>query len=303
MNKRTLGNTGLEVTVIGFGGMTIGGAFGAVDDGESTRALHAAIDAGMNFIDTSNAYGEGRSESLIGAFLRERDDRDDILIFTKGGNNMVTRSRNFEPGYIGECLEGSLRRLGREPIDLYMLHNPSVDNMSAEDSYALLEDAKAAGKIRHWGVSVNTVPECELAVSQGRAATLQMEYNLLNRSAGDAFASASAAGVGVISRVPLNRGFLSGRFGEDAVFTQDDTRRRSLTPENLRKHRAALDGLTATATAMGLSPAALAIRFCVSNPNVSCVIPGVRTAAQARDNALCGEPLPPDVLAGLQQIV
>ena len=299
MEKRHLGNTGLEVSVIGFGGMTIGGAFGPVDDAESLRALHAAIDAGMNFIDTSNAYGEGRSETLIGQFLRERADRHRVLVFTKGGNNMVTRVRNFEPGYIAECLEGSLERLGREPIDLYMLHNPSVDNMSAEDSYALLEQAKSDGKIRHWGVSINTVPECELAVSQGRAATLQMEYNVINQSAAEAFEAAKAAGVGVISRVPLNRGFLSGRFDESSRFAEDDTRRRSLTPENLRKHQGRLDAVKAAAGELGVSPAELAIRFCATNPNVSCVIPGVRTVAQAEQNAESCEPLPREIMEKL----
>ena len=299
MNKRQLGDTGLEVTTIGFGAMTIGGAFGPVDDGESLRALHAAIDAGMNFIDTSNAYGEGRSENLIGQFLQERGDRDGILVFTKGGNNMVTRTRNFDPGYIAECLEGSLRRLGREPIDLYMLHNPSVDNMSAEDSYAILEQAKSDGKIRHWGVSLNSVPECELAISQGRVATLQMEYNVINQSATGAFAAARSAGVGVISRVPLNRGFLSGRFDESSRFAEGDTRKRSLTPENLRKFQGQLDVVKAAAAELGVSPAELAIRFCASNPNASCVIPGVRTAAQAEQNAAAAEPLPPDIMEKL----
>jgi aryl-alcohol dehydrogenase-like predicted oxidoreductase len=299
METRPLGDTGLEVSIIGFGAMTIGGAFGPVDDTESLRALHAAVDAGMNFIDTSNAYGEGRSERLIGGFLKERADRDRILVFTKGGNNMVTRVRNFDPGYIAECLEGSLTRLGREPIDLYMLHNPSVDNMSAEDSYALLEQAKSDGKIRHWGVSVNTVPECDLAVSQGRAATLQMEYNVINQSADDAFAAAKSAGVGVISRVPLNRGYLSGRFDESSQFADDDTRKRSLTPENLRKLKGELDMVKVAAAELGVSPAELAIRFCASNPNVSCVIPGVRTPAQAEQNAAAAQPLPSEVMEKL----
>lgn len=299
METRKLGSTGLEVSVIGFGAMTIGGAFGPVDDAESLRALHAAVDAGMNFIDASNAYGEGRSESLIGRFLAERADRDRILVFTKGGNNIITRVRNFEPGYIAECLEGSLTRLRRQPIDLYMLHNPSVDNMSAEDSYAILEQAKVDGKIRHWGVSLNTVPECELAVSQGRAATLQMEYNLINQSAAPTFAKAKSAGTGVISRVPLNRGFLSGRFDESTRFADDDTRKRSLTPENLVNFQGQLDAVKAAAAEIGSSPAETAIRFCVSNPNVSCVIPGIRTVEQAQQNAAAAEHLPAEIMQKL----
>lgn len=296
MEMRQLGNTGLEVSAIGFGAMTIGGAFGPVDDAESLRALHAAVDAGMNFVDTSNAYGEGRSETLIGQFLEERADRDRILVFIKGGNNMVTRVRNFEPGYIADCLEGSLARLRREPIDLYMLHNPSVDNMRAEDSYAILEQAKSDGKIRHWGVSVNTVPECELAISQGRAATLQMEYNVINQAAAGAFATAKTAGVGVISRVPLNRGFLSGRFDESVRFADDDTRKRSLTPENILKFQGQLDAVKAAAAELGVSPAETAIRFCATNPDVSCVIPGIRTVAQAEQNAAAAKPLPVEIM-------
>lgn len=299
MEQRKLGNTGLDVTVVGFGAMTIGGAFGPVNDDESMAALHAAIDAGMNFIDTSNAYGEGRSETLIGQFLASRADRDDILVISKGGNNMVTRQRNFEPTYIAQCLESSLCRLGREAIDLYLLHNPSVDNMSAQDSYALLDKAKADGKIRHWGVSVNSVAECELAVSQGCAAAMQMEYNVINQAAAAAFAAAKSARVGVISRVPLNRGFLSGRIDEARQFTDDDTRRRSLTPENIAKLQGHLNKVKQTAAQLGISAAELAIRFCVSNQNVACVIPGVRSAEQAKQNAASARPLPVDVMAEL----
>lgn len=299
MEKRKLGNTGLEVTVVGFGAMTIGGAFGPVDDDESTAALHAAIDSGMNFIDTSNAYGEGRSESLIGAFLKTRADRDDILIISKGGNNMVTRKRNFEASYIARCLDESLQRLGRETIDLYLLHNPSVDNMQALDSYAVLDKAKADGKIRHWGVSVNTVEECDFAAAQDRPSAMQMEYNVMNQSAAGAFAAAQAAGLGVISRVPLGRGFLSGRIDESKQFSDDDTRKRSLTTENIRKLQVHLDKVKGLAAELGVSPAELAVRFCVSNPNVSCVIPGVRTAEQAKQNAASAVPLPAEIMAQL----
>ena len=299
MEKRKLGNTGLEVSVIGFGAMTIGGAFGPVDDEESSAALHAAIDSGMNFIDTSNAYGEGRSETLIGQFLKTRTDRHDIVLISKGGNNMVTRQRNFDPAYIGQCLDESLQRLGCETLDLYLLHNPSVDNMSAQDSYALLDKARADGKIRHWGVSVNTVAECEYAVSQGCASAMQMEYNVINQSAGDAYAAAKAAGVGVISRVPLSRGFLSGHIDESVQFADDDTRRRSLTAENIRKFQGHLNKVKTLAAQLGVSAAELAIRFCVSNSSVSCVIPGVRTAQQAKQNAASGQSLPDDVMAQL----
>lgn len=132
MQTRTLGRTGLAVTVVGFGALTIGGAFGPVADQVSIEALHAAVDAGINFVDTSDAYGAGHSEEVIGKFLKERPDRDRIILCSKGGNNLVTGQRNFTPGYIRGCLEGSLQRLGIDAIDVYLLHNPALDNLRAQ---------------------------------------------------------------------------------------------------------------------------------------------------------------------------
>ena len=301
MEKRILGRTGLKVSVVGFGAIPIGGFFGPVDDAESIRALHAAVDGGMNYIDTSDAYGlEFRAEIVIGKFLKERSDRKDILICTKGGNNMVTGKRNFSPDYIRGCLEGSLKRLGLEAVDLYLLHNPNVDDMKNELSFELLDKYKAEGKIKHWGVSVNTLPECELAVSIGRPEAMQMEYNILEQEPEQVFAKAKAAGVGVISRVPLKRGFLSGRFDETYQFSADDRRSRILSPENMRKYQARLDKLREVAKELGRSPAEVAIRFCVSNPNVSTVLPGIRTPQQAKEDAAAWQTLPPEALKKLK---
>ena len=302
MERRTLGRTGLEVTAIGFGAMTIGGAFGPVDDDESNRALHVAIDAGMNFIDSSDAYGAGHSETVIGKFLTERSDRGEILVFTKGGNDMATGARNFTPDYIAGCLEGSLKRLGVDAIDYYQLHNPNVENMAAEDSYALLEKARDDGKIKHWGVSVNTVEECNLAVEQAKPATLQMEYNVISQEAAPAFARAKAADVGVISRVPMKRGFLSGRIDEAFEFAEGDRRKGILSPENIRKFQNQLGRTREVAENLGISPAQAAIRFCVSNENVSCVIPGIRTPEQSAQNAACGESLPAEAVRRMQEV-
>ncbi|OGL62729.1 MAG: hypothetical protein A3I72_01660 [Candidatus Tectomicrobia bacterium RIFCSPLOWO2_02_FULL_70_19] len=302
MEKRTLGSTGLQLTVIGFGAMTIGGVFGPVDDSESNRALHAAVDGGMNFIDTSDAYGTGHSESVIGKFLEERKDRGQILILTKGGNNMATGKTEFTPEYIGNALEGSLKRLGVERIDLYQLHNPKVSNMQAEDSYALLEKAKADGKIRHWGVSLNTVEECELAAGQKKSAVMQMEYNVINQEAAPSFARAKKASLGVICRVPLKRGFLSGRIDESFSFAEGDRRKNILSPDNIRKFQAQLRRVQEVATQLGATPAEVAIRFCVSNPDVSCVIPGIRTPEQSRQNAKASQPLPAEAVKRLEEV-
>jgi len=300
MEKRTLGRTGLKVSVVGFGAIPIGGFFGHVVDTESIRALHAAVDAGMNFIDTSDAYGlECRSEIVVGKFLKERSDRNDILICTKGGNNMVTGKRDFSPDYIRGCLEGSLKRLGMEAFDLYLLHNPNMDDLTNERSFDLLDQYKAQGKIKHWGVSVNTLPECELTISGGRPMVFQMEYNVLEQEADAVFAKAKTAGVGVISRVPLKRGFLSGRFDETYKFAEGDLRSRMLSPENIRKFQTRLDRLREVAAELGRSPAEVAIRFCVSNPNVSTVIPGIRTPEQAKADAAAWKPLPSETLKKL----
>lgn len=302
METRTLGRTGLEVAVVGFGAMTIGGAFGPVDDAVSLQALHTAIDTGMNFIDTSNAYGAGHSEQLIGRFLKERSDRDRIILCTKGGNNMETGGRNFEANYIRDCLEGSLERLDVEAIDLYLLHNPAVANLRAEDSFDVLERCKAQGKIKHWGVSVNTLPECELAIDGGKAAVMQMEYNILEQAPAEVFAQAHAAGVGVIARVPLKRGLLSGRFDEHWTFDEGDRRQRILSPDKLPELVARVRAIEDTVAPLKRPLAEVAVRFCVSNPHVAVTIPGIRTPEQARANAAAGEPLPADILDQLRQL-
>ena len=302
MEKRPLGRTGLQVAVIGFGAMPIGGIYGPVDDAVSTKALHAAIDAGMNFIDTSDAYGAGHSERVIGAFLKERPDRDQIIVCTKGGNNMVTGVRNFTPDYIRGCVEGSLQRLGADAIDVYLLHNPSLQNMQARDSFDVLETYKAQGKIKHWGVSVNTLPECEYVVTSGAPAVMQMEYNLLDQGAADVFARAHAAGMGVISRVPLVRGLLSGRIDEHATFVEGDRRRQFFAPTRLSGMLPKVRHIQDIIAASGLSLVEAAMRFCVSNPHAAVVIPGIRTPEQARANAAACELLPAAVLDKLRQL-
>ena len=302
MHTRLLGRTELEVTVVGFGSLTIGGAFGPVDDAISTATLHAAIDAGMNFIDTSDAYGAGHSETLIGKFLQERSDRHQIILCSKGGNNMVTGERNFTPAYIRGCVDASLKRLGVDVIDVYLLHNPSLDNLKAGDSFDVLEDCKAQGKIKHWGVSVNTIAECEYTVACRQPAVMQMEYNLLEQEPAAVFALAHAAGIGVIARVPLKRGMLSGRFNEQTTFAATDLRGRILSADRLPALVTKVQQIEAAAASVGRPLAEIAMRFCVSNPHVAVTIPGVRTPEQARSNASACGPLPADVVEALRQL-
>jgi aryl-alcohol dehydrogenase-like predicted oxidoreductase len=302
METRKLGRTGLDVSVVGFGTMTIGGIFGRVDDAVSIQALHAAVDSGINFIDTSDAYGAGHSERVVGAFLKERRDRDHIIVCTKGGNNMVTGVRNFTPDYIRACVEGSLQRLGIDAIDVYLLHNPSVANLRAEDSVDILEIYQQQGKIKHWGVSVNTLAECELTVSAGRAAVMQMEYNIFEQQPAGVFAEAHAAGVGVIARVPLKRGLLSGRFDEHWIFDEEDRRKQMFSPDKMPALVSQVRRVEAAVADLGRPLAEVAVRFCVSNPHVAVTIPGIRNPAQAQANAAACEPLPPAALDRLRHI-
>ncbi|PON14459.1 hypothetical protein C2W62_28945 [Candidatus Entotheonella serta] len=302
MQTRSLGRTGLEATVVGFGALTIGGAFGTVDDAVSIDALHAAIDAGMNFIDTSDAYGAGHSEHLIGNFLKQRADRDRIIVCTKGGNNMVTGERNFTSDYIRGCVEGSLTRLGIEAIDVYLLHNPSLDNLKAEDSFEVLETFVTQGKIKYWGVSVNTLAECEYTVASGQPAVMQMEYNLLEQAPEAVFAKAHAAGIGVIARVPLKRGMLSGRFNEETTFEAADLRGRILSADKMPAYVNKVRQIEAAAASVWRPLAEIAMRFCISNPHVAVTIPEIRTPEQARSNAAACEPLPADIVEALRQL-
>jgi len=303
MQTRTLGRTGLDATVVGFGAMTIGGIYGPTDDAISTDALHAAIDAGMNFIDTSDAYGAGHSEQLIGKFLKGRPDRDRIIVCTKGGNNMVTHKRNFTPAYIRGCVEGSLKRLNVDAIDVYLLHNPAPENLRAEDSFDVLDTYKAQGKIKHWGVSVNTPAACEFAVACGRPAVIQMEYNLLEQAPAPVFAQAYQAGVGIIARMPFKRGLLSGRIGENTSFDDSDRRGQSFPPDQRPALLAKVRQLETAVSGYGRPLWEVAMRFCVTNPHVAVTIAGIRTPAQARSNATACEPLPADIYEKLRQYV
>jgi aryl-alcohol dehydrogenase-like predicted oxidoreductase len=189
-----------------------------------------------------------------------------------------------------------------EAFDLYLLHNPKVENINNGDSFNLLDDFVAQGKIKHWGVSLNTVEECEVAVANGRLAVFQMEYNLLGRDAEAAFKKAKSADVGVVSRVPLKRGFLTGRFPVEHQFADGDVRSRVLTQENMIRFQEKLDKLTEISKQTGISTTEQAIRFCVSNPDVTTVTMGIRTPQQAEQNAACSQALPADVMDKLKVI-
>ena len=289
MKYRTLGKTGLRVSIVGLGTMVHAGHFGPMKDSESLEAIETALELGVTFIDTSDAYGAGYGETLLGNAFKGK--RDKIVIATKGGNVMVGPNRGkriFEPDYISRVMDESLRRLQTDYIDLYQLHNPTVEVIERGAVWEVLERAKKAGKIRHYGVSINSMEEGTAAVKDGRAETIQVEYNLLAQEPAETFfPAAQQANIGVIARVPLKRGILTGKLkqSDEQRFQGEDVRARSFKGEAFAQELAKAEQLKFLAHGPVQSLGQAAIAFCIAHPAVSVVIPGARNAEQMRENA------------------
>ncbi len=292
MQYRTLGRTGLRVSVIGLGTMVHAGHFGPMKDEESLGAIDAALELGVNFIDTSDAYGAGYSETLLGKALKGR--RDKVILATKGGNVMVgpTRGkRNFGVDYIDRVMQESLQRLETDYVDLYQLHNPTVETIRTDEIWELLERRKKEGKIRHYGVSINSTEEALAAIEGGRSDTIQIEYNLLDQEPAEkVFPAAQKAGVGVIVRVPLRRGLLTGKLKpeDQQRFQGEDVRARNFAGDIFKQQLEKVERLRFLETS-ARSLAQAAIAFCFAHPAVGVVIPGGRNARQARENAAAAD--------------
>jgi len=293
MKYKILGRTGLRVSEIGLGTMVHAGHFGPMKDSESLSAIDTALELGVNFIDTSDAYGAGYSESLLGKALKGR--RDKVILATKGGNIMTGPNRgkrNFAPDYIDGVLLDSLKRLETDYVDLYQLHNPTVDVIQRGDVWEVLEKRKKEGKIRFYGVSINTMEEGVAAVKDGRSDTVQVEYNLLTQEPEEKiFPLAQAANVGMIARVPLRRGLLTGKMTVDdqTKLQADDVRARGFPGELFKKELDKVEQLRFLARDRKRTLAQAAIAFCLAHPAVSVTIPGARNEQQMRENAAAAE--------------
>lgn len=315
MIYRQLGRTDMQVSAVSFGAWAIGGFWGAVDDAESLRALHAAVDAGVNFIDTADVYGDGRSERLI-ARLRGERARDTIYVATKAGRQLPTQTRE---GYSRANLTGwvndSLSRLNVEALDLLQLHCPHPDVYDADDVFGILDDLVTAGKLRYYGVSVETVDEAMRAIRHPRVQTVQIIFNMFRHKPADAFfAAAQATQVGILARVPLASGLLTGKLTRKSVFAADDHRRFNRHGEMFDMgetfsgvpYDAAIEAVDALRPLVppGLSMTQFALRWILMADAVTCAIPGARTAAQARDNAAAADaaPLSAETMAAVQAI-
>ena len=315
MKYRTLGKTGYSVSEVGFGAWAIGGSWGHVSEDDALAALREAISQGVTFIDTADVYGDGRSEKLIAQILADyKGDR--IYIATKAGRRLsphVTSGYNY--ANLSQFIERSLKNLKVDSLDLVQLHCPPTDVYRRDTAFEALERLKSKGRIRHYGVSVETVEEARLAVEHEGVASVQIIYNMFRfKPALAFFDSAKAHNVGIITRVPLASGMLSGKMTKDRDFAEDDHRNfnRDGQAFDVGETFSGVDFETGVDAANelkklvpeGHSLAQFALRWILMHPAVSTVIPGAKNPAQAKDNALASdlEPLPPSAMQKVRDI-
>ena len=296
METRTLGRTGRPVSVIGLGCWQLGGDWGAVGEDDAMSVLHAAVDAGVTFLDTADVYGDGRSETLIGRLLRERPGAE-LTVATKMGRRADPHApESFTLDAFRGWLDRSRANLGVETIDLVQLHCPPTPVYSTDRVFDDLDALVDEKVIAAYGVSVETVDEALTAIARPNVASVQIILNAFRRKPLDqVLPAALAAGVGIIARVPLASGLLSGKYDESTTFAADDHR-------NFNRHGEAFDvgetfsgvpydvGIRAAQqialfTPQGATTAQLALRWIIDQPGVSTVIPGARTGEQAKANA------------------
>jgi aryl-alcohol dehydrogenase-like predicted oxidoreductase len=299
MNYRELGRTGWKVSEISFGAWAIGGAWGSVDDAESMAALRAAADCGVNFIDTADVYGTGRSERLIAALKRER--KQEIVVATKAGRRLSPHTADgYNEKNIGAFIEDSLRNLGVDCLDLLQLHCPPTDVYYRPELFGAMDRFVEAGKIRFYGVSVERVEEALKALEYPNVQTVQIIFNCFRQRPADLFfEQAKRKRVGILARVPLASGLLTGKLNHDTQFAADDHR-------HFNRHGEAFDvgetfsgvdfeaGLAAVAEMRSLLPdgvsmAQFALRWILMFDAVTCAIPGGKRPAQVADNCAASE--------------
>lgn len=295
MNYREIGRTGLTVSEIGFGGWGIGGsrngfpAYGPVDDTQSLRTLRQALDAGITLYETSDSYGCGHSEELIGrAFAGSRSQ---VVIATKVGMISPEDDQDFSPSHIRRSVEASLRRLQSDHIDLYQLHNPPVDRMAPDDPAIVeMRQLQHEGKIRVFGISLRTPAEAVAAIVKLGAECVQVNLSLIDqRSIDNGLMDVCAAhGSGLIARTPLCYGFLTGRLDDRATFGAGDHRLRWPQAQLKRWSQAPAD-FEQIRSLDRQSHAQFALRFCLSYPAVTSVIAGMLMPEEVDENVTASD--------------
>lgn len=312
MQYRTLGRTELWISEIGFGAWGIGGGWGRQDDEEGVRALQRAFDLGINFYDTAYVYGDGHSERLIARALGDR--RDKIVIASKVPPKTFkwpVRSdqpvaETFPKNWVIECTERTLKNLGTDYLDVQQLHSWTESYMQQLDWFEALETLRDQGKVRYFGVSADSWEPYDTVglVESGEIDSIQVIYNIWEqRPEEKLFPAALKYNVGIIVRVPFEEGILAGAFDENTQFEEGDWRADWLPPDRLAEAARRVRALEAFLAEDRPTLAALALKYCLSHPAVSTVIPGMRRTANVEANCAAsdGRFLPANVLEALEE--
>ncbi|WP_405095409.1 aldo/keto reductase [Micromonospora sp. NBC_01412] len=295
MQQRTLPRLGRHVGVVGLGAWQLGADWGRVDEADALAVLAAAADSGVTFVDTADVYGDGRSEQLIGRFLRSRPDAG-LTVATKMGRRVEQRPEAYTAENFQAWTDRSRANLGVDTLDLVQLHCPPTAVFGDDRVFDALDDLVATGRIAGYGVSVETCDQALTAIARPGVASVQIILNALRlKPLERVLPAASAAGVGIIARVPLASGLLSGRYDEHTTFPADDHRTFNRHGESfdVGETFSGVDLDTGLAAVRRLAPLAgtgrtlaqFALRWVVDQPGVTVVIPGARDADQARRNA------------------
>ena len=314
MKYRTLGRTGWKVSEISFGAWAIGGAWGQVSDEESMAALNQAIDSGINFIDTADVYGNGHSHSLIAQLKKSR--KEEIVVATKLGRRLPKQTvEGYSRENITSWVEDNLRTLDTEALDLLQLHCPPTSAYYHPEIFGVLDDLVHAGKIRFYGVSVERVEEALKAMEYPNLQSVQIIFNCFRQRPSELFfAQAKLKQVGILARVPLASGLLTGKFRADSQFADDDHR-------NFNRHGQRFDAgetfsgvdydlaLSTVDEIRALVPpetsmSQFALRWILMFDAVTCAIPGGKRPSQVADNAHASDlpPLTPEAMEGIRNI-
>ena len=303
MHYRELGRTGWKISEVSFGAWAIGGdAWGRTDDDESLRSLHRAVDLGVNFIDTADVYGDGHSERLVARLRRERTE--EIIVATKAGRRLSPHvAEGFTRANLAAFVERSLKNLDADAIDLLQLHCPPSAVYDMPEVFGILDDLVAEGKLRHYGVSVERVEEALRAARYPNVQSVQIIFNMFRlKPAEEFFAVAREKRIGILARVPLASGLLSGKLTRESAFAATDHRSYNRHGEKFDAGETfsgvdydtgldAVDELRPLVPA-GATMAQLALRWILMFPEVTAAIPGARNSRQTEDNVLAAD-LPP----------
>jgi len=314
MNYRDFGRTGWQVSEVSFGAWAIGADWGSVQKEDAIAALHTALDEGINLFDTADVYGDGRSEKLLAQLKRERGE--DFYIITKAGRRLDPHTAD---GYNRENLtrfvERSLKNLETETLDLVQLHCPPTEVYYRPEVFGVLDDLVQAGKIRYYGVSVEKVEEALKAIEYPNVQSVQIIFNIFRQRPAELFfREAQRRKVGILARVPLSSGMLTGKFSKASTFERDDHRRYNRHGEAFDvgetfsgvDYDLSLEAVEQLRTLIpeGMTMAQFALRWILMFDAVSCTIPGAKNPQQARDNAQAStlDPLSGETMSGVRRV-